>query len=1063
MQNKSAIWAFTILLIIACLYQLSFSFVTSAVEDDAEELASEMVDSVRTDAKALEAMNIEGELPAAVAESLQTRFNAQILKDWNNKEVYPLIGTTYRQCKKNEINLGLDLQGGMSVTLEVAVEDMIVALSKEDQSEEFQKALQLAKEMKKGSDDDFTTLLEAAWDEVPPSESLAPIFHKRGTKGKFPREAGNGQILSTIQEEAEEAVKRTEQVLRKRIDNLGVVQPKIQRLSGSGRIIIELPGVKDTERIKKILEGTAKLEFWETYTNNQRMYNAFNEVDVLLAKRLYPNANKNEEASTVADSADSANVDPAASVAAVEEEPAPETEPQVADINEFDFESDSTVGGDSAIELSTADIDDLLETQDTLQDQNSSVDPTKNPWFAIFSPNLIPNQEVQGGYSFGRGPILGYVKESDREKFYEYIAREDVQRILPKRAKFFLSAKPTAPDAKVRFYSVYAAKVTNSDGKAPLEGDVITNAFVDQSQLGEPEVVLIMNGDGASTWAQLTGDNIDSNIAIVLDDLVYSAPTVNGAITGGRSNISGQFSPEEAEDLANILKAGKLEVESRIIESQEVGPSLGQQSVSNGLWSFIIAQILVLIYMAFYYARAGVVADIALFANMFFIIGVLASLNATLTLPGIAGIVLTIGMSVDANVLIYERIREELSAGKGLRLAIVDGYNNAYSSIIDANLTTLLTGIVLSVFGTGPIKGFATTLIIGILTSLFSAIFITRLVFEWQLQRKKTIDFATKATKGAFKNLNIAFIPRRKMFYLISGIIIAGGVASMAYKSLDYGVDFTGGRTYVLKFEQEVPDTQPLKDALASVFLDKAGNKQEPEVKSYGSSYQFQITTNYMMDSEITGSEADSTVRAALMTGTETIGNPFTVESSSKVGATIADDIQTAAIWSVLFSLAIIFLYILFRFKHWQYGLGALVAMFHDVLIVLSIFSIFHGILPFSMEIDQAFIAAILTVVGYSINDTVVVFDRIREYLGIYKRKEYNEVVNSALNSTLSRTINTSLSTFFVLLMIFLFGGAVIKGFVFALMVGVIVGTYSSLCVATPIVLDFNRKKAVDK
>lgn len=1054
MQNKGAIWAFTILLILACLYQLSFSWVTSSVESDAQDKADLMVDSVRQDTKAQTVLGI-ATWSDYFGDSLSGVYNAQILNEMGNEAVYPIIGTTYKQCKKNEINLGLDLQGGMSVTLEIAVEDMIVALSRDDKSKNFTDAIELAKKNKEGSDDGFVTLFSNAWDEIAPGERLAPIFHKRGNQEKFPRDASNEAILATIETEAEEAVKRTEQVLRKRIDNLGVVQPKIQRLSGSGRIIIEMPGVKDNTRIAALLEKTATLEFWETYPNDQRMYNGFARADQLLARRLFPNSNKAEVAT---DSTDSSEVVVADPVETIEEtvEPAP---------------GDSTSGDDSTLAAVTDDefnFDSPIDTLDTGlagadQPENAGVDETKNPLFAIMQPNLISSQESAGGFSFAKGAVLGYVKEKDRAKFKKYMDREDVKRVMPKRAKIFISAKPINDTARVPIYQVFAAKITNSEGKAPLEGDVITNAFVDQSQLGQPEIVLIMNGEGAQTWAQLTSDNIDSNIAIVLDDLVYSAPTVNGPITGGRSNISGNFTPEEADDLANILKAGKLEVRSRIIESQIVGPSLGQESVDNGLMSFIIALALVLVYMIFYYARAGIVADIALFANMFFIIGVLASLNATLTLPGIAGIVLTIGMSVDANVLIYERIREELSAGKGLRLAIVDGYNNAYSSIIDANLTTLLTGIVLSVFGTGPIKGFATTLIIGILTSLFSAIFITRLVFEWQLERKKTISFSSKMTEGAFKNLSISFVPRRKIFYFISGLIITAGLVSLVVRQLDYGVDFTGGRNYVLKFDQKIDDTDVIKNTLAPVFLDKNGNNQAPEVKVYGSDYKVKLTTNYLMDSDSSGSGVDAAVEAALKGGLAQLNNPFEIESSSKVESTIADDIRTAAYLSVFFSLIIIFLYILFRFKRWQFGIGALVAMFHDVLVVLAMFSIFHGILPFSMEIDQAFIAAILTVVGYSINDTVVVFDRIREYLGIYKKKEYAEVVNSALNSTLSRTINTSLSTFFVLLMIFIFGGEVIRGFVFALMVGVVVGTYSSLCVATPIVFDFSRKQVEKK
>jgi SecD/SecF fusion protein len=558
-----------------------------------------------------------------------------------------------------------------------------------------------------------------------------------------------------------------------------------------------------------------------------------------------------------------------------------------------------------------------------------------------------------------------------------------------------------------------------------------------------------MTGEAAS-------QNPKKSIAIVLDDLVYSAPRVDGEIAGGQSSISGQFTLEEAEDLANVLKAGKLPAPAKIIEEAVVGPTLGAEAIEAGFISFILALIIVLAYMAFYYSSAGIVADLALLANIFFVMGVLSSLGATLTLPGIAGIVLTIGMSVDANVLIYERIREELRAGKGVRLAIVDGYKNAYSSIIDANITTLLTGIILYIFGTGPIKGFATTLIIGIVTSLFAAIFVTRLLFEWRLDKNATPSFATKMTENLMTNLNIAFVAKRKLFYAISGLVILIGFGSLALRGLNFGVDFTGGRSYIVRFDEAFP-VSDVSAKLADSFVSEDGMKFTPEVKTYGASNQVKVTTKFMIDSD--DENADEIVEGKLSEGLSLVTPDFEVMSSVKVLPTISDDIRQGAIWAVLFSLIVIFLYIVIRFRRWQFGLGALAAMFHDVLIVLSLFSLLYGFMPFSLEIDQAFIAAILTVVGYSINDTVVVFDRIREFLGLHKRRDQENVINDALNSTLSRTLNTSLSTLVVLLMIFFFGGEVIRGFVFALIIGIVVGTYSSLCVATPLVVDLTKKK----
>lgn len=1034
MQNKSAIWIFTILLAIACLYQLSFSFVTSGVESDAATLAQTRLDSIT------EAVPDTLDTPLQQEIAIQD-IQQDILQRWNSKEVYPILGFTYSYCKKNEINLGLDLQGGMNVTLQVSVKDMIKALSDGNNDPAFINALNRASEMQKDAQEDYVTLFEQAWNEANPNGSLAGIFHNRENKEKFPLEATNEQVLITIREEAEAAISQAEQVLRKRIDNLGVVQPSIQRQPGTGRIVVELPGVKDQARVRKILQGTAKLEFWKTY-DNADIYTKLEEANTVLADKLGLR-DKAEEASV---DEEGGNVDTSATATNETEPDTGAVAENVVDSNSLEFlmNQDGSNPNDSL---------DSLSQSDMLADYEQN-----NPLFRVLRPAISQNQEDQKWYT-NQGPTVGYASVYDTSEVNKILNRRDVKAIFGRRTKFVWAAK--SYDEAGLYLQLFAIHVDDKDGRAPLEGDVVTNARVVSDRLGNPEISLSMNSDGAKTWKNMTAEASSEtpkkSIAIVLDDKVYSAPRVDGEIAGGQSSISGQFTVEEAEDLANVLKAGKLPARARIIEEAVVGPTLGDEAIQSGFLSFVLALVLVLIYMAFYYSSAGIVADLALLTNLFFIMGVLSSLGATLTLPGIAGIVLTIGMSVDANVLIYERIREELRAGKGVRLAIVDGYKNAYSSIIDANITTLLTGIILYVFGSGPIKGFATTLIIGIATSLFAAIFITRLLFEWRLDRNAMPSFASKLTENVMTNVNWQFVKKRRMFYMISGIIILIGIGSLATRQLNFGVDFTGGRSYIVRFEQSHP-VSDIAAALGDQFVNEDGQKAIPEVKTYGGSNQVKVTTKFMIENDEIAT--DSIVENKLAAGLSNVSPDFEVMSSQKVGPTIADDIKQGAVWSVLFSLIVIFLYILIRFRRWQFGLGALVAMFHDVLIVLSLFSLLYGFMPFSLEIDQAFIAAILTVVGYSINDTVVVFDRIREFLGLHKRKDQSDVINDALNSTLSRTINTSLSTLVVLLMIFVFGGEVIRGFVFALIIGIIVGTYSSLCIATPVVVDLAKKKA---
>ncbi len=986
MQSKGAIKFFAIALTLICIFQLSFTYITKRHENKAREYA-----------------NGDPSLEKAYLDSIA------------DLPIYNLgfKNYTYRECQEREINLGLDLKGGMNVTLEVSVVEMIKSMSNNSKDSTFNKALALASEMEKSSQEDYVTLFGKAFTATDPNAKLAAIFNTRELQDRVTFNSTNDEVIEVIRAEAESAIERSFNILRTRIDKFGVTQPNIQRLENSGRILIELPGVKEPERVRKLLQGTAQLEFWETY-NNSEIFDKLSSVNSML---------KGDSKLNVKDS--------------------------------LTVKSDSVIAssaGDSLTKTDSSAQTGLLEKlgSDTSAASDTSAQSfeqfaLENPLFAVLTPAIYQDETGQSQYR--PGPVIGYALPKDTAKVNAIFARKEVLSILPRDFKAYWSVKPVSAESKA--LELIAIKTPGLDGKATLGGDVISDARLQFGQFNnQPEISMSMNPEGAKIWKRLTGENIGRSVAIVLDNYVYSFPTVQGEIAGGNSSITGQFTVKEAKDLANILKAGKLPAPARIVEEAIVGPSLGKEAIQSGLMSFVISLLLVLAFMVVYYSNAGWVANLALFANVFFVFGVLASLGAVLTLPGIAGIVLTIGMSVDANILIFERIREELLNGKGMRLAIVDGYNHAYSSIIDSNVTTLLTGIVLFTFGTGPIQGFATTLIIGICTSMFAAIFLTRLVFDARVASNKEIKFSNRFSEGAFKNVNIDFISKRKVFYAISSIIIIIGIGSFFVRGFNMGVDFQGGRSYVVRFDQPVSTTQIRQD-LAVVF---GGS---PEVKTFGGADQVKITTTYLIESN--DEESDNIVAAKLVEGLKI--DPTQILSSQKVGPTIAHDIKISAIYAVIFSLIIIFLYILIRFKKWQFSLGALVALAHDVLLVLSAFSLLHGFVPFALEIDQAFIAAILTVIGYSINDTVIVFDRIREYLGIHhNKKDMQPVINAALNATLARTINTSLTIFFVLLAIFIFGGEVIRGFSFALLLGIVVGTYSSLCVATPIVVDFMKE-----
>jgi SecD/SecF fusion protein len=996
MQSKGAIRLLAILLAIVCLYQLSFTIVTRTVEN-----------------KAMKASGGDEKLYRNYLDSIQ------------NSGVYnlQLKNYTYKECKEREINLGLDLKGGMNVTLEVSVADLIQAMAGANSNDPvFKQALTEAIKAQQNSQEDFVTLFGRAFQKADPNAKLAAIFNSMEFQGRIGFNSTNEEVLKVIRQETNDAVDRTFNILRTRIDKFGVTQPNIQQL-GKGRILVELPGVKEPERVRKLLQGTARLEFWETYENSE-IFESLQKVNDLLKEKPY--LVSGSAPVTEADTLSTANAgNPLDSLNAITAENPSQTDTSANKSLLSEIEKDTSKNDTSA----TRTFEEFAK---------------ENPLFAVLSPAIFQNQNNQSEYR--KGPVIGYALIKDTSKVNRILALPEVKAILPKDFKPAWGVKPPTEGSSA--LELIALKVTSRDGNPPLDGSVIVDARQDFGQFNsKPEIVMNMNAEGAKIWKRLTGENIGRSIAIVLDGYVYSYPTVQGEIAGGRSSITGQFTISEAKDLANILKAGKLPAPARIVEEAVVGPSLGQEAIKSGLLSFVIALILVLVFMVAYYNNAGWAADLALFANVFYILGVLASLGAVLTLPGIAGIVLTLGMAVDANILIYERIREELKQGKGIKLALSDGFKRAYSAIIDANVTTLLTGIILFVFGSGPIQGFATTLIIGILTSLFSAIFISRLRFEWNLERNRPIRFSFPWNENLFKNTKIDFVGKRKIFYALSGIILIGGISTMFIRGFSFGVDFKGGRSYVVRFDQPV-STVDIRSKLTAPF------GSAPEVKTFGPNNQVRITTTYLINDN--SPEADDKAENTLVTA---LGiNKSQIMSSQKVGPTIADDIKKDAVWAVTFSLIVIFLYILMRFRRWSYGAGAIIALAHDTLIILSLFSIFWGILPFSLDIDQAFIAAILTVMGYSINDTVVVFDRIREFITEHPKMEKKSLINTALNATLSRTINTSLTIFFVLFAIFVFGGEVIRGFSFALLMGIIVGTYSSVCIATPIVIDLSKE-----
>tara|TARA_R110002124_G_scaffold131910_2_gene294427 strand:+ start:62348 stop:65368 length:3021 start_codon:yes stop_codon:yes gene_type:complete len=993
MQNKGLITVFAVLFGLVSLYQLSFTYIANKVEDEAKEYAN----------------NAYPESEPKLRDVAELRYLDSI---GGNPVV---LGIDYNTAKEKELNKGLDLKGGINVILQVSVKDILQGLANNTKDAAFNQALDNASELQKDAQETYLESFFKAFEALPGENNLASpdIFFNKSLEDDINASMTNDDVKPIIERKVNESVTSALEVLRKRIDKFGVTQPNIQRLGQSARILVELPGAKDVDRVKKLLQSTAQLEFWDVY-KFEEMQGFLFQADAKVAE--LKKAEKPEATETVVDST--------------------ETDPDLSEL----------LGGENV--------------NDTLADPE-----TTNP---------ILSMMVSPGYQ--GGPVIATFALKDTAKVNSYLRMPQVRSLLPQADRFakFIWEKPkdleTVDGDVITTSALYAIR-GNRDMIPPLSGGVVTDAQQSYDQVGRVAVNMQMNGKGAKIWEEMTNQaNINqSQIAIVLDEIVYSAPGVSvaGGIGGGRSEITGNFDITEGQDLANVLRAGKLPASADIIQAEVVGPTLGQEAIDSGILSFLLALGFVLLWMVGYYGKAGLFADVALVVNILFIFGILAGLGAVLTLPGIAGIVLTIGMSVDANVLIFERIREELQKGKLQKDAIKDGFQNALSSILDANITTGLTGLILLVFGTGPIQGFATTLLIGILTSLFTAIFITRLFIDSYTKNGKPLHFSTSFTKNLFSNVNINFLGKRKIAYVISGIMLAISIGSLFTIGLNQGVDFVGGRTYTVRFDKDVNSTQIQNDMVA-VF-------GSAEAKTYGGDNQLKITTKYKVDES--GTDVDDEIESMLYTGLKpNLPAGMTLEDFKaddegkiagrmeyyKVSPTIADDIKKDSFWAVLGSLIVVFLYILLRFRRWQFSLGAVAAVFHDVLIVLGIFSLTHRFMPFSMEIDQSFIAAILTVIGYSLNDTVVVFDRIREYFNEHSTWKFNKVINSALNSTLSRTLNTSLTTLIVLLSIFFIGAESIRGLIFALIVGVIVGTYSSLFIATPVMFDTVKKKGID-
>ena len=997
MQNKGFVKVFAVLLTLVCVFYLSFSFATRHYTNKAKEIANG-----------------------------DPKVEQDYLDSLSNEKVW-LGNWTLKQCREMEISLGLDLKGGMNVILEVSVPDVIKALADNKPDEAFNKALGEAAKQAINSQDDIITLFVREYHKAAPDAKLSELFATQQLKDKVNQKSTDAEVEKVLRTEVKAAVENSYNVLRTRIDRFGVVQPNIQSLEDKmGRIMVELPGIKEPERVRKLLQGSANLEFWETYT----------------AKEILP-AMQSADAKLRAVLAEETTADGDTIEAAVITEATP-------------VEKKAVSAADS---LAAA-----LKGDATAEDASSSnMEEIKKqyPLLSVLQLN-----------SSGQGPVIGYANYKDTATINDYLAMAEIKAELPKDLRLKWGVSPSEFDKKGQTFELYAIKSTERNGKAPLEGDVVTDAKDEFDQYSKPAVSMTMNSDGARRWAQLTKQNIGRSIAIVLDNYVYSAPNVNSEITGGRSQITGHFTPEQAKDLANVLKSGKMPAPAHIVQEDIVGPSLGQESINAGVFSFVVALILLMIYMCSMYGLIpGMIANGALFLNFFFVLGILSSFQAALTMSGIAGMVLSLGMAVDANVLIYERTKEELRAGKGVKKALADGYSNAFSAIFDSNLTSIITGVILFNFGTGPIRGFATTLIIGILVSFFTAVFMTRLVYEHFLNKDKlqNLTFTTKLSKNLMTNTHFDFMGTNKKSMIIVGAVIIICIGSFAIRGLSQSIDFTGGRNFKVQFENPVEPEQ-VRELIASKFGDA-----NVSVIAIGTDKKtVRISTNYRI--EDAGNNVDSEIESYLY---ETLKPVLTqnitlatfidrdnhtggsIVSSQKVGPSIADDIKTGAIWSVVLALIAIGLYILIRFRNIAYSIGSIVALTCDTVMIIGAYSLFWGILPFSLEIDQTFIGAILTAIGYSINDKVVIFDRVREFFGLYPKRDKRVLFNDSLNTTLARTINTSLSTLIVLLCIFILGGDSIRSFAFAMILGVVIGTLSSLFIASPIAYNMMKNKKV--
>ena len=984
MQSKGLIKFLVVVVSIACLYSLSFTFVTRKVERDAAEYA-------------------KGDMAKEKA----------YLDSIAGEEVYNLglAKFTYREAKAHELALGLDLKGGMNVTMEISLDELISNLANNPTDENFNKALESAVQKSKSVNRGVVELFVDEYKATGAGTPLATFFATSDNAALIKGTSSDNEVRSFLNKEADNAIENSFKVLRTRIDKFGVASPNIQIQQGTNRILIELPGVNDEQRVRNLLQGSAKLEFYDTHDNFQ-VYPLLENINNILASSL------RSETPAQAVTNDSTTQDSSAS-----------DENLLANLGAATKDSTDTAAVSAELAAS-------------------------NPLFSILNPATYIDQNGQPNLS--PGAMVGIANLKDTARVNDYLNRPEVQANIPGNLKFLWAVKPEQRSPS--FLSLYAIKTSGPENGAVLTGDVITDARDDFNEHNHPVVSMSMNTEGARQWRKITAQaaqNNNSAIAIVLDGVVYSAPGVNEEIPNGNSSISGNFTIEDTKDLANVLKAGRLPTTAKIVEEAIVGPSLGQAAIDAGVDSSVIALIVVMIFMVAYYNRAGIAANIAVLFNVFFLMGILASLNAVLTLPGIAGIVLTMGTAVDANVLIYERIREELGLGKSIRQAIADGYKNAMPSILDSQITTFLVGLVLFFFGSGPILGFATTLMIGIITSLFTSIFISRLIFEYMLSKDWKVSVSFPWSANTLKNANFQFIKKRKVFYGISILATVIALVAIFTKGFTLGVDFSGGRTYTIAYEQAV-NLEEVRENLDEVF------GLTTEVKTFGSENQVRVTTTYHVAE--TSDEADAEVLGKLNEGLSKVqGNSYEILSSQKVGPSIATDIKDRAIWSGIFSVLIIAGYILVRFQKWQYSVGAAISTIHDAIILLGLFSILDGIVPFSLDIDQHFVAAILTVVAYSVNDTVVVFDRLREYLGKPNAHKvgFDTTVNSAINSTLSRTIITSLTIIFVLAVLFIFGGEVIRGFSFAILIGIVVGTYSSIFLAAPAVYDLRKGQAI--